>query len=712
MKELLIKIRALFEGGGAEQAASSLDQVAESANKVQESTSGLDSSLGGASSSLGALGEASGEAGVGLNDLGGGLQNAGTSAGGGAFTGAIAGASAALVTFAIDVATKALVAVIQLGKAFAAGVLEIANFADKLVELSTKTGQSVGDLVVLQQAFDNIGLKAGDIGPVMDAVNSAISEAGNSASPAAAAFQALGIPIEQFSQMTAAEKLTALATGLAGVRDPATQAAIQTALFKDEAELLSQALADTSAFQTASQQVGSLAANMEKAAPALNSFADAYNSLDVKKQQFFAGAAAQFATELERAGVALNQLDLGALGEQVGILIRGSIEVGKEIAAWVEWVKQFTDALGITGPLIDGIKQGFMNALGPTGQLLEYLYSTGEAAVQTEEAQAAVTAEIEASRARAQELIDRMNENKAVALGTIDAIQQAGAEGVDGTAGAATDRINQGGEQARTGINDATTQGTQQIQLTAEQIQQAAQQLATAFQQGMGQDISPALQALVTSVQTSYQGIGTQIQATATQLQAALSPEAITVPLQTLTQTLTQFTQSMQQSMTELNTSVATLQSTLAPALTQLQTAVTTALPPITQGVTTLNSAITSANLPQMGTTLQTIGTSFQTFGQTFQSGIQSIQSSTQQVTQSVTQGFQQVAQAQSQMGQSVTQGVNNMVNAVKQGAQQIQQAVQSGLSGIGSAFASAVSGIWGAINALRNAVAALAARG
>jgi hypothetical protein len=469
---------------------------------------------------------------------------------------------------------------------------------------------------------------------------------------------------------------------------------------------------DSSAFTTASTQIGSLGANLEKAAPALSAFSSAYNSIDVKKQQFFAAAAAQFATELEKAGVAINNLDFGPLGEQVGIMVRGAIEVGKEIAGWVNWVKQFTDALNLTGPLIDGIKQAFINALGPTGQLLQYIYDTGAAAVETENAQAAVTAEIEASRARAQELIDRMNENKAVALGTIDAIQQAGTEGVQGTADAAKTEINTGGETARTGIQDATTQGTTQIQLTAEQIQQAATQLATAFQTGMGQDISPALQALVTSVQTSYQGIGAQIQIAATTLQTALSPEVISVPLQTLAQNLTTFSQTMQATMTELNAAVTAMTTTVTPQITTLQTSVTTALPPITQAVTALNASITAANLPTMATTLQTVATNFQTFGTSFQSGIQSIQQSTQQMSQSVTQGFQQVAQAQNQMSQSVSQGVNNMSNAVKTGVQQIQQAVTSGLSGIASAVSSAVSGIWSAIQSLRNAVAALAARG
>lgn len=745
MKELLIKIRALFEGKGAEQAAKSLDEVADSANKVEDATSGLDNSLGGAVSGLGSLGDAGSEAGVGLNDLGAGLDKTTSSAGGGAFTGAIAGASAAVVSFAIDVGVKALQAVVQLSKAFAEGIAAIAGYADKLVELSTKTGQSIGNLVILEKAFENLGLKAKDIGPVMEAVDKAVSEAGFSASPAAAAFEALGIPIRQFSEMSAADKLTALATGLAGIRDPATRAAIQTALFKDEAELLSQALADTTAYQTASQQVGSLAANMEKAAPALNSFADAYNSLDVKKQQFFAGAAAQFATELERAGVALNELDLGPLGEQVGIIIRGAIEVGKEIAAWVNWVKQFTDALGLTGPILDTIKQGIMNALGPGGQLLSYFYETGEAAVKTERAQAEVTAEIEESRARAQKLIDAMHENHRLAFGTIDAIQQAGAAGVTGTADAATTRINEGGDAARTGIQETATQGAEQIQLTAEQIQSAAHQLASAFQAGMGQDISPALQALVNAVQASLQQMSAQIQIIVQNM--ASVTEQSQANLQTMGATVQQVVTNVQTTSTSLQTQLQTItqqmltaQQAQAQSSEALQQAITTALQDITATIAQNNTTLVNnlqTQQQQLTTTLETslqqltatqqqsaqiipqafqsltqaIATTNQQIAQAVQSSVQTISQELSTLQSSIVSGFQQMAQSMAQSNQNVAQGLGQVTNTISQGINQITTAITQATNQIGSSMSSAMGGIGNAIASLGGSISSAIAR-
>lgn len=682
MKELLIKIKALFEGSGAQQAKQAISDVDAAADK--------------AAGSAGKLGE--------------GMGNVDAKAAG--FTGVMAGASAAVTTFAIDLAQKAVTALIDFAKGLAQGVLEIANFAGSMTDLASRTGQTVSDVTILQQAFKNAGMSADSVGPTINKLQKAIQDAGGGTGPAAEAFARLKINLDEFRQLTAVEQLNVLAQRIGSLPDPASRAGTAMDIMGRSAGQMLTMFSDSQSIETAKTQIGSLAGNLEKSGAALDAFSDSMAAMDTKKMQFFAGMAAQFADELEAAGVAVDQLDLGPLGEQFGIVIRGVIEVGKEIGAWVGWVKEFTDALGVTGPLIDGIKQGIMNALGPAGQLLQYFYDTGKAAVETDEAQAQVTAEIEASRASAQALIDRMNENKAVALGTIDAINQAGTEGVEGTAEAATANITQGGDEAQTGIQTATETGKQEIQLTAQQIQEAANQLASAFQTGMGQDISPALQALVTSVQTSYQSIGEQIQNTATQLQTALDPTLIQTPLQTLTESLTAFTTMMQTNMEQLTTAVTTMQTSLEPQITQLQTSITAALPTITQSVTTLNTTVTSANLPQMGQTLQTIGTNFQTFGQSFQTGIQQLQQSSQQMGQQVTQGFQQAAQGQQQVAQSVQQGVQSMSQAVSQGVTQIGQAVSTGLSGIGQAISGAVAAIWNAINQLRQVVAALAARG
>lgn len=643
MKELLIKIKALFEGTGASQAEQAIKGVDAAADKA----SGSASKLGGAMT--GAQGQSSG------------------------FAGVIAGASAALTTFALDVAMKALTAIVDLGKAFAQGIIQIADFAGKMTDLSARTGQPISQLVVLEQAFKNAGLSAEQLGPTINKVQNAIVNAGDASSPAAEAFRLLGINVDSFRQMDSVGQFNALATAVGSIKDPAQQTALMMDLFGRSGGQMLAVFKDSTAFSTAATQVGSLGANLEKAAPALDAFSDAYNSLDVKKQQFFAGAAAQFATELEKAGIALNNLDFGPLGEQVGIVIRGAIEVGKEIAAWVSWVKQFTDALGLTGPAIEAIKTALMNALGPGGQLLSYIYDTGKAAVETEEAQRQVTAQIDASKASAQALIDRMNENRAVALGTIDAVNQAGTAGTQGTADAATNQINQGGQNAQQNIQTATNQGTQQIQLTAQQINTAAQQLASAFQQGLGQDISPALQALVNAVQSNLMTLAQSVQASSTQITTATqtSSQQIQTSMTTLAQSLTASTQATSASLStavpQITTAITNFTTAIQTALTQSQTSISTALPQIQTALTAFQTSITTG--------FQQLSTSMSTAATTIQSSIQAanIQASIQQIVTSVQQGFSTL----NQMLSSAAQGINQAAQAIQAGNQQMSQGIQ-----------------------------------
>jgi hypothetical protein len=536
MKELLIRIKALFQGAGTKQAEDAIRKVDAAADKASASTGKLGNSMSGAST-----------------------KSAG-------FAGVMAGATAALTTFALDAAMKAVTAIANLGKAFAQGILQIADFAGKMSDLSARTGQPISQLVVLEQAFKNAGIGAEQVGPAINKMQNAIVNAGNSTSPAAEAFRQLGIDVNAFRKQDSVGQFNDIAKAVGSIKDPAQQTALMIDLFGRSGGQMLAVFKDTQAFQTAATQIGSLGKNLETAAPALDAFSDAYASIDVKKQQFFAGAAAQFASELEKAGIALNNLDLGPLGEQFGFVIRGAIEIGRTINQWIGYIKQFTDLLGLTGPLLDAIKNAMLQMLGPMGQIVAFMRSTGEEAVKNEQHQKRVDAAIQMQANSAQIARDFIAEARAESGSLAAEVGQTGAAAVDSAAGNAATRIDESGNAAREGIATTTQEGANKIQLTAEQVNQAAQQLAQAFQEGMGANLAPALQALVSAVQANF----TNLTASITQ-----GTQSIAQSNQSFSQNITSSFQAIAQQTANndraLSASISALSNNLASAVNGLQ---------------------------------------------------------------------------------------------------------------------------------------------
>lgn len=611
MKELLIKIRALFEGNGADQAASSLNKVSDAAEKAKGSTSGLS----------GGLGDGAAKAGI--------------------FGGAMAAVTGAVIGFAEQALSAAINAIKNLVAGFIEGIAKAAEFAGAMTDLSARTGQPIEQLVVLRRAFENAGMGADAVGPMLNRLQKALAGVNEDGAPTSEILNKLGLSVSQLNQMTATQQLEAIARAISSLPTPAQQAAAAMELFGKSGGQMLALLKDGQAFSTAAQQVGSLGANTAKAAASLDTFSDAMAGLDDKKMGFFVAAAAQFSTELEKAGIALNKLDLGPLGEQVGFVVRGAIEVTKEVNAWVTWVKQFTDAIGATGPIVDSLSLIIKKCFDPfnISGFLGYLRDTGQAAVGVEKAQQAVDEQIKSSAASAEALKARMRENEQVARGAIASVSQAGNSEALGTANAAQGKINDSGRSAQEGIRNTSQQGAQQIRLTAQQIEEAARTLASAFQTGMGQDISPALQSLINAVRSNFANLGVAINATSQQLSASLSPATITQPLQALNTTVTTFSTTMTTQLQQLGTAMASLAAT-AQQMATVTASLQQQMGLLQTGVNALATSVQSANIPALGQSIAQVGTTLQ-------------------------QGFQSIANAVGSMAGQVGSAVSAAVNAV-----------------------------------------------
>ena len=108
-----------------------------------------------------------------------------------------------------------------------------------LVDLSAQTGVAVDKLMVLQTAFDQAGMSASDVQPVIAKLQKSISEAATGNVDAAAKFKTMGIAIKDIQGLSADEQLAAVGEAISKIENPAQRSAMAMEVFgKSGAKLL------------------------------------------------------------------------------------------------------------------------------------------------------------------------------------------------------------------------------------------------------------------------------------------------------------------------------------------------------------------------------------------------------------------------------------------------------------------------------------------
>lgn len=379
MKDLLIKIKALFEGK-------------ESFDKAGESIGSLRSRLTECMAS------------------------------GSAFGSMLGSLASTAITGVIEKAGELAHKVVEVVKAFAEGVVEVSKFADQMGELGMRTGQNAADAVVLTQAFRNVGLEAGNVGQAVNMLQMALTGVNEEGLPTKGVFDKLGLSLEALKDMSPINALQAISDKLSGLATSADRTRALKDLFGRQGPALMPILGDPEAFSIAKTQVGELASNIRRNVEELGKFADAWESLDVKKMQFFAGVATGLAGSLEDAGDAINRIDLSKFGTDVGDTLNGLIQVAAELQSIADKVQgmvpedirpEVTAGAGFAlRSLVSGLPGGEL-ALG-TIDGLDYLRSKGaekraETSAQKDAEMAAKEAEDQAAKvaADAQEAADK-----------------------------------------------------------------------------------------------------------------------------------------------------------------------------------------------------------------------------------------------------------------------------------------------------------------
>jgi len=256
----------------------------------------------------------------------------------------------------------------------------------QLNDLSARTGETAGNLAILQRAFQNAGAGAEAVGPTINRLQRAIVEAGEGSKTYAAAFQKLGLDLNDLKTKTPTEQLRAVAEAIKGIENPSEQTAIAMQILgRSGGELMPLLKAMGGEFDRAGQQLGSLPGIIDRTNEHLDRIGDNFKAIGEKGKEFMVGLLERLAPGLADLTDRLANIDAAGFGAKLS-------EYAEKTAMWIAETFKLKDALNQIEVAINAITQGnfaegfqlmFMTARNTAFNAINEIVAAATAAVET-----------------------------------------------------------------------------------------------------------------------------------------------------------------------------------------------------------------------------------------------------------------------------------------------------------------------------------------
>lgn len=362
---------------------------------------------------LKAMGDASAESSPKIKKLGDDIDTAGSSAqsvGGifdaefkkiaGAFT--VGNLAAQGFQKVVDLAFDAARQVVQ-------GFADALDLGGRLNELSSRTGETAGKLLVLETAFKNSGLEASTVGTAINKLQNFMQDAANGGDKQRAAMQSLGVSMSDLAGKTPTEQMKIFADRIAGIEDPTQRAAMASEVFGDKlgGKLLPLFSDFSTNLEDARAKVGSLEEVMDENAATFDAAAETIDAVKGKMAAFAAGVLSETIPALEDLGKSMEQVDAAGLGQDVGEFLSprleklsyvtiGASEALKDLIDLLTTAPSntstFGQAINAVAESLDGFNyymQKAINFISPMDDLWTMLEQKGRAAADAQDTAAA-----------------------------------------------------------------------------------------------------------------------------------------------------------------------------------------------------------------------------------------------------------------------------------------------------------------------------------
>ena len=229
-----------------------------------------------------------------------------------------AGAALALGFGAIKLAANAIAGTLDTFK-------EALDLGGTMKDLSARTGETAGNLMLLNRAFDNSGVGADKVGTSINKLQKFMDDAAQGSEKNTTVLARLGLTMADMAGKTPTEQMAMLAEKLNGVSDNGEKSALAMSVFGKAGGQLLPLLADFSGeLKTAQDQLGSMPGVMDRNAGAFDNISDNIKVAKGKFLEFAAGLLESLAPALELATTLITRFDAAGAGMKLGEILTGA----------------------------------------------------------------------------------------------------------------------------------------------------------------------------------------------------------------------------------------------------------------------------------------------------------------------------------------------------------------------------------------------------
>ena len=203
------------------------------------------------------------------------------------------------------------------------------DLGGKLSDVSAQTGESAGNIMVLQRAFENAGLGADTMQDSLAKVRKELGTVDDYGKVTNKSFQQLGLNIKDLKGLNAEQTFEKIASKINGLPTQTDKAAVAMDLFGKSGNKMLTLFSDGSGFDVARQQLGGLPALMDRNASAFDTISDRIRSIKQKSMGFWAGFAEGVLPVADYISEVMDGIDLTGIGESFSRSIMTVIEMVK-----------------------------------------------------------------------------------------------------------------------------------------------------------------------------------------------------------------------------------------------------------------------------------------------------------------------------------------------------------------------------------------------
>jgi len=244
-----------------------------------------------------------------------------------------AGAALALGFGAIKLAGDAIVATFGAFK-------DALDLGGELSDLSDQTGETAGNLLVLQRAFDNSGVGADKVGTSVNKIQKALVDAAAGSEEAQQKFGNLGLSWSEMATKSPTEQLKMIAAAISALPSPAERAAASMEFFGKSGGRTLAFLQDfDGAIANAKGELGTMPDVMDANARTFDTISDKITVIGGKFKEFAAGVLGEMTPMLETITTAIAGIDTAAIGKRIAQVFLGGTEAMQGFSAALSAMK-------------------------------------------------------------------------------------------------------------------------------------------------------------------------------------------------------------------------------------------------------------------------------------------------------------------------------------------------------------------------------------